>query len=125
MLDPITLYAAKIGITSAAGGILTAIGVVQAQTAVDPTSVVTVSAGIGLLAAGAWKLLADHTAVERERATLQAQIEELRAEVTAAEARAAATATLLQAMREHVLRVGIDPDTLTGFRDHRPEEDTP
>jgi hypothetical protein len=124
MLDPITAYAAKIAATTTAGGVLSAWSLVQAQTGVDVGSAFTAVSGVGLLTAGCWKLLADHTAVERERQTQANRIVALEAEVAAAEAQAREAHMRLQSLREHVLRLGLDPDTLTAFRDHH-EGDPP
>lgn len=122
MLDPITLYAGKVATSSLLGGVATTFGLLQAATdGIDATAVVTTASGIGLLAAGAWKLLSDHTAVERERQSLNARISAAEAERDAAEAKADAARLALQSMREHVLRLGLDPDALTGFRDSQEE----
>lgn len=125
MLDPVTAYATKIAATTTAGGALSAWSVVQAQTGVDVGSAFTAVSGVGLLAAGCWKLLADHTAVERERQTQAARIEALEAEVAAADAARREVNMRLQSLREHVLRLGLDPDTLTAFRDHQQGDTTP
>lgn len=124
MLDPITLYAGKVATATGVGMASTTFGLLQAATeGIDVTSVVTAAGGIGLLAAGVWKLLSDHTAVERERESLNTRIVSLEAELAAAEAQAVADRLANQSMREHVLRLGLDPDALTGFRDS--QEDSP
>lgn len=89
MLDPITLYAAKVAFTTGGGGLLTGLATVQAQTSAgfDAGTAVTAATGVAMLAAGVWKLLGDHTAVEREHATMQARIQLVEAELDAAEAK--------------------------------------
>lgn len=125
MTDPITLYAAKVATTTAIGGLLAGWSLVQAQTGIDLATAGTGAVGIMMLAAGVWKLLYDHTAVERERETLAARIAALEADVAAAEAAQREAALRLQAQREHVLRLGLDPDVLEGFNDHHKGDPAP
>lgn len=123
MLDPITAYAAKIAATTTAGGVLSAWSLVQAQTGVDIGSAFTAVSGIGLLAAGCWKLLADHTAVERERKTLTARIDALEAEVTKAETAERYERELRQRIELEAARLGVLLPTLRDLPHDRP--DTP
>lgn len=123
MLDPITAYAAKIAATTTAGGILSAWSLVQAQTGVDVGSAVTAASGVGLLAAGCWKLLADHTAVERERQTLTARIDALEAEVAKAETAERYERELRQRIELDAARLGVLLPTLRDLPHDRP--DTP
>ena len=125
MLDPITAYAAKIAATTTAGGVLSAWSLVQAQTGVDAGSAVTAISGVGLLAAGCWKLLADHTAVERERESLTGRIAALESELAAAEARLEHERDLRQALEIAAARAGIFLPTVHDLPLDRPEEDTP
>jgi hypothetical protein len=125
MLDPITMYAAKVATTTTIGGALTAWSAVEAQTGLDFASAAPGAVGIVMLVAGVWKLLYDHTAVERERETSNARIAALEAEVAAAEARAREADLRLQAQREHTLRLGLDPDVVAGFNDHHRGEPSP
>lgn len=123
MLDPVTAYAAKIAATTTAGGILSAWSLVQAQTGIDVGSAVTAASGIGLLAAGCWKLLADHTAVERERQTLTARIDALEAEVTKAETAERCERELRQRIELEAARLGVILPALHDLPHDRP--DTP
>lgn len=107
MLDPITAYAAKVAATTTAGGFLSAWSLVQAQTGVDVGSAFTAISGVGLLAAGCWKLLADHTAVERERQTLTGRIDALTAEVEKAETALRHERELRQRVELEAARLGV------------------
>jgi hypothetical protein len=123
MLDPITLYAAKVAVTTGVGGFLAAWGAVNAQAGVDVNSALTASAGIGLLAAGAWKLLSDHAAVERERTSLSTRIDALEAQVAKAETKANYERELRQRVELEAARKGIVMPSLHDLPFDRPEED--
>lgn len=121
MLDPITAYAAKIALTTTTGGILSAWSLIQAQTGVDVGSAVTGVTGVGLLIAGALKLLTDHTAVERERQTLTARIDALEAEVLKAETAATYERELRQRIEIEAARAGVHLPTLHDLPHDRPD----
>lgn len=94
MMLPVTAYAAKIAASTTIGAV-TAVMSVFAQT--DPlVTIGGATLGIGTFTAGVYKLLADHTAQEALRDTLekQAQVERERAD-----------AALAQLAEERALRV--------------------